>query len=107
MTKTRLMLNAVAFVVAVLALPFLLVWDSFGCPAGTTEYQGVCAADLQPEKAVQTFVPSDEKPSRHPQPAWQRGDVIADTPPSQAANDAKMDAERVKADGAGKKAAGL
>lgn len=68
---------------------------------------GVCACDLPANKAVQTFVPSDEKPRREQQREWEVGLVEADMPTSEAANDAKMDADRLEAELKGKKAAGL
>lgn len=107
MTKSKFLLNAVAFVVAVVVLPFLLAWDSFGCPAGSTEYEGVCAANLQAEKVVQTFVPSDEKPPSDKMPSYQREGVHADMPESTGCQDAKADSDKAQADGAGKRAAGL
>lgn len=78
------------------------------CPSGWTEWEGKCAAIPNPEiSSVPEVQPSKEKPPRHPEPAWQRGDVIADTPQSLASQDAKQDAERDKADAEGKKAAGV
>lgn len=44
------------------------------CPTGYSEWKNGCAADLKPESAA-SIKPSDELPSRHPQPAWQRGEV--------------------------------
>lgn len=44
------------------------------CPTGYSEWKNGCAADLKPESAA-SVKPSDELPSRHPQPAWQRGEV--------------------------------
>lgn len=85
----------------------LLAAPVIACNKGCTEYEGNCACDQAPEKAVQTFVPSEDKPSHHPQAAWERGEVKADTPPSLAASDAKLDQERAKADAEGKKDAGL
>lgn len=44
------------------------------CPTGYSEWKNGCAADLKPE-STPSVKPSDELPSRHPQPAWQRGEV--------------------------------
>ena len=76
------------------------------CPKGTTEYEGVCAADLPSEKAP-AVQPSDEKPSKHPEPAWERGEVHADMPVSLIDQDRKMDEIQNQAIEDGKKAAGL
>ncbi len=110
MSKKALILNILGFVVAVIALPFLLILESFGCAPGYDDMgNGVCAADLQPEKMTQAqeVQPSSETPRRGQQREWETGEVKADMPVSTAGQDAKMDAERVEADGAGKKAAGL
>src|ERR1700758_3214130 len=78
------------------------------CPDGWVEWEGHCAAIPQPEaQSVKEFQPSNEKPPRHPEPPWQRGDVIADMPQSLASQDAKLDQERAEADAQGKKAAGV
>lgn len=48
------------------------------CPKGFIEYNGICAADPQPVETLKGDNPSwvsSEKPSRHPEPAYQRGDV--------------------------------
>jgi hypothetical protein len=46
------------------------------CPAGTIPYQGLCADEPVPKDTVVVAEakPSDEKPSRHPEPAYQRGE---------------------------------
>lgn len=53
------------------------------CPSGKIEYEGICADLPSPsEQALAPMVPtSDEKPSRHPEPAWERGEVHADIVP--------------------------
>ena len=81
--------------------------NAFACEAGCTSYQGTCACDQVPEKAVQTTFPSDEKPPRHPEPAYQRGDITVDMPTSTDSEDAKLDQEKAQAATEGKKAAGL
>lgn len=98
MSKKQFLISVLAWS----AVPFLLA-----CPKGTSEYEGNCAADIPAEQAVQTFVPSNEKPRRSQQPEWQTGAVTAAMPPSEASKDAKLDAERTSADNEGKKAAGL
>lgn len=81
------------------------------CDKGCSEYEGVCACDIKPAEvaaAVDTSVwVSDEKPSRHPEPAWQRGEVKVIDVPATGGEDAKQDLERQQADRAGKLAAGI
>lgn len=48
------------------------------CGQGCIEYKNTCACDPPAEKTVQTFQPSDEKPRRGKQPAWETGEVRAD-----------------------------
>ena len=76
------------------------------CPSGCTEYQGNCACEL-PAYVAPSVMPGNEKPPRNQIPAWQSGDVKAETPSSLAAQDYKADQERKDADEAGKRAAGL
>ena len=102
MTKKWFVMNAIAFVLAWLALPFLLA-----CDKPCEEMGGVCACDETPEVAVQTDFPSAEKPPTDKMPSYQREGIVADMPQSMAAQDAKMDQERDAADKQGKKAAGL
>ncbi len=47
------------------------------CPNGFVDWKGGCAAMPVPEsqKVDSSKWASDEKPSRHPEPAWQRGEV--------------------------------
>lgn len=85
----------------------LIATPAVACDRGCIDYQGLCACDQVPEKAVYLKSDSTEEPSHHPQPAWQRGDVIADTPPSLAAQDMKLDEERRLATEEGRKRAGL
>jgi len=80
------------------------------CPAGCYLYNGNCACDVQPEKGiepVQVYKPSDEKPSHHPEPAYQRGDVVAAFPESLIARDLADQRAKDKAAAQGKKKAGL
>lgn len=87
-----------------------LAGSAVACPKGTVEYEGVCADLPSPEEstlAPAVGVVSDEKPPQHPEPAYQRGEVTADMPESQVAEDTKMDQEKAAADAEGKKAAGL
>lgn len=104
MTKKKFAVQAVAFVLAWCALPFLLA-----CGTGCEEHQGVCACEQKPigSSAAEEAKPSDEKPRRSQQPEWQTGEVKADTPQSQAGADANLDTAKAKADAEGKKAAGL
>ncbi len=87
-------------------LVLLIASPAIACPKGYTEWEGTCSADLQPE-AAEPAVPSDEKPSRHPEPAWQRGDVGVLMPQSLQMQDEKEDRERNDAEIVGKKAAGI
>ncbi len=91
-----------------------LLWLSsaaFACGLGCTEYEGTCACDAKPAESPaqvdQSAWVSDEKPSRHPEPAYQRGEVNALMLPSLAAQDMKQDQEARQADAQGKIAAGL
>lgn len=79
------------------------------CPKGFEEHEGVCAS-LQgqvQEGSMDASVASDEKPSKHPEPAWQRGEVNIVNVPNCAAEDIKADQERAQADKEGKLAAGI
>lgn len=109
MTKSKFLLNAIAFVLAWLALPFLLMFSDGACPPGSIEIEGVCAADLKPEQPTQAdgVQPSDEKPPLDKMPSYEREGIHAETPPSMAAQDVKMDAEKAQANAQGKKAAGI
>ena len=77
------------------------------CGTGCTEWEGNCACDAPSTKVVEVNLASDEKPRKEPQHEWETGDVKADMPQSLIASDAKLDAERMSADEAGKRAAGL
>ena len=51
------------------------------CPRGTEEFGGNCASMPSPEEntlAPAIGIVNDEKPSRHPEPAYLRGEVHAD-----------------------------
>jgi hypothetical protein len=87
----------------------LLCHFGHACGPNQISYEGVCADNPQPEKPTSQdyYKPSDELPPKHPEPAWQRGDVIADTPASKASDDAKQDQEKAEADAQGKAAAGI
>jgi hypothetical protein len=78
------------------------------CPKGTTPYkEGVCTADIQPETDTTPEVkPSNEKPPRNPQPAYERNDVhIVDIKPESTVDDeiAAAKAEDARLAGSGKK----
>lgn len=77
------------------------------CSTGCSPYEGLCACDQRAEQPIQTYKPSDEKPSRHPEPAYQRGEVKALTPPSLVSEDETLDREKADATAQGKKAAGV
>ena len=82
MTKRMYALQAVAFVVAVVLLPFMLLVEAVAkCGKDCESHSGVCACFGTPEqaKSADEVQPSDERPSRHPEPAWQRGEVVAST----------------------------
>jgi hypothetical protein len=80
--------------VAVLFVASLAV----ACPSGSYEWNGNCVVDLQPEKDTTPSVkPSDERPSRHPEPAWQRGEVHADILPLPGKDPVAKDSQAEKA----------
>ncbi len=85
----------------------LLSIPAISCQNGCTEYQGSCACDAVPEKAVQTIQPSDEKPPTDKMPSYQREGIVADMPPSMAVKDLKADQDRDAAELQGKLSAGL
>lgn len=87
----------------------LLSSVAVACPSGTILYQGMCADVPAPKDTVPVpeVKPSDEKPSHHPEAAWERGEVNAATPPSLVTEDAKLDQQKAQAEEQGKKAAGL
>jgi len=91
-----------------IAVLFLAV-PVVACPTGTIAMAGVCAAMPAPKDtvAVAEIRPSDEKPSRHPEPAWQRGEVKADMPVSTAGADDIADRQKADAIIEGKKKAGI
>jgi hypothetical protein len=98
MTKKQFGMNAVAFVLAWVALPLLLA-----CDQGCEEHSGVCACSGTPEVAP-PVIPSDEKPPKSGMPSYQAEGIKVDTPKSLISEDAKMDDK--KAEQAGK-ASGL
>lgn len=105
MTKKQFLINAIAFAFAWAVLPILLA-----CDKGCEEHDGVCACDIPAEKAqsvTDASVVSDEKPARHPEPAWQRGEVKADMPASTAFKDALADEAKARAEAEGKAKAGI
>lgn len=67
-----------------------------------TDTEGVCQASGP--SAVQ---PSDEKPSFHPQPAYQRGEVEIVNAPNLEAEDRKYDQDKIDAFAEGLKRAGI
>lgn len=80
----------------------------WSCDQGCEEYRGSCVCEAPVDKTQIDYVqPSDEQPSRHPEPAYLRGGFIVDMPDSQAAHDVMMDEARDRADAEGKHAAGL
>ena len=99
MTKTQFVLQVIAFVVAVVMLPFLLV---FGCGKGCEPHGNVCACTEPPQAELYTYIPADEKPHHNRIPAWADGTVKADM-----GTLSKDDDEKAKADREGKKSAGI
>ena len=85
-----------------LAVPVMAV-----CPNGCEDHYGSCACDQPPSEFAVPVKTSDEKPPRSQIPAWQSGEVKADTPASTAAQDFKADQEKIDASVEGRKAAGL
>ena len=85
-----------------LAVPVMAV-----CPKNCEEHYGSCACEQPPVEYAIPVKPSDEKPPRSQIPAWQSGEVKADTPASTAAQDFKADQEKIDASVEGRKAAGL
>lgn len=84
------------------------VW-AVQCEKGCSEWEGVCACDApkaSSSEPEQNYA-SDEKPSKHPEPAYQRGEVNIVNVPNTAEEDIKIDQEKAKADAEGRKAAGL
>jgi len=77
------------------------------CSDGSVPYKDYCAQVEAKTETIVIMPVSNEKPSRHPESAWQRGEVTADTPPSLIASDEKLDQEKAQATFEGKKAAGL
>lgn len=106
-------MGQVAAQVLGLAMMFVIVFTlnagAIACSSGCFEYSGNCACDAKPEAQAidQSRWMSTEKPSRHPQTAYQRGEVKADMPPSLMVSDMKTDMEKTEAEFQGKVAAGL
>lgn len=91
-----------------LLLGMLLVAQSAAaCNKGCEEHQGVCACDQKPDAAPDVQAASEEQPPKDKMPSYQREGIHADMPASTAGADARMDADRLAADQAGKKAAGV
>jgi len=67
----------IAIVVA--ALLALIAPASLACQPNEIAYEGLCAADPRPAVAeVESVKPSDEKPRRGRQSAWETGEVNAE-----------------------------
>lgn len=90
--------------IALLVVPVVTVCSA--CPKNASEWNGGCVYDLEPNTAP-PVVPSDEKPSGHPQPAYQRGEVTIVDAPNCAKEDERMDQEKIEATKQGRKAAGI
>lgn len=88
-----------------LLIGLLLAMPAVACDKGCEDHDGVCACSAVPEQAAPTVQPSDEKPPHNPQPESEMGNMIIDMPPSLAAQDAKLDQEKAKADAEGKRKA--
>lgn len=104
MTKSQYLISVIAFALVCLALPFLLA-----CDQGCDEHYGVCACDQKPNVEPTAYLTStsDEKPSRHPEPAWQRGEVKASEGKEERESAYKQDKAKDDANEQGKKAAGI
>lgn len=103
MTKKMLFMQTVAFVVSVLALPFLLA-----CDRNCEEHNGVCACFGTPEVVETEYAkPSDEEVPQDKMPSYQREGINAANPPSLVAWDEALDRAKAKAEQEGKDAAGL
>ncbi len=99
------MKNWKLLIVILLTSPVVLA-----CEKGCVEYQGNCACDAPANKAetvTDASVISDEKPPQDKMPSYQREGIHADMPTSTAAQDAIVDAQKLQANGEGKKAAGI
>lgn len=80
-----------------LALILTLSSLAWACPKNSVEYNGNCFVDIKPEGTKDSVQASDEKPSHHPEPAWQRGEAVVVDAPSTLAQDEKEDEDRRKA----------
>ena len=100
MKPLQFMFQVFAFAFACVMVLALLV---FGCPAGTVEYEGLCASQPAPQIDIPPPVKlSDEKPRRSQQEEWETGEVKAD--PGKYST---VDKEKADATAEGMKAAGL
>jgi hypothetical protein len=60
------------------------------CEKGCDPYEGVCACSGQTNDGDPvTILTSNELPSKHPESAWERGDVHADMPLPETAESEK------------------
>lgn len=90
-----------------LILMFIASLASATCPAGTVADSGACRYLNEASAEDNAKWVSDEKPPKHPEPAWQRGEVKAIAAPSALAEDLRSDEEKANADREGKMAAGV
>lgn len=76
------------------------------CPKGDSEWEGACTVDIQPETAVQTYKPSDEKPPKDKMPSYERAGIkVIDIKPQSTVDDeiSAAQAEDARLAGQGKK----
>lgn len=90
-----------------IALLLLLSSVAIACDKGCTEWEGICACDAPKASSQEPEInyASDEKPSKHPEPAYQRGEVNIVEAENMGTQDMKIDQEKAQADLDGKKAA--
>lgn len=80
--------------------------EALNCGKGSYEYRGGCVLDIQPNIAP-PVQPSEELPPSDKMPSYQREGVKLVDAPSTAAEDERMDQEKIEATKQGKKAAGI
>lgn len=90
MTKKLFVINAIAFLLVCLALPFLLA-----CDTGCEQHGDACACDERPvQDTTPEIKPSDEKPPRSGRPGWQDPSLHVDMPKSTLYEDSRRDEQK-------------
>lgn len=90
-----------------LILTLLLSSPAVACDNGCEPYENVCACRGSTNEGVPVIYTTDEKPPRHPEPAWERMEVKAALPPSCAVTNNCSDQQAIDAAAEGKRKAGL